>query len=87
MKLLNCPECIGGGEIECDQCGSTMDCPDCCGTGLDDGQIDTKAWDKADQEFTRLNGCSWGWYEDGVCMGREARNGKRLVIADFAREA
>lgn len=86
-SIADCPECGGGCELECDSCGSIIECETCHGTGWDDEQIDTEAWVKADQEFTSDNGgCSWDWYWDGECIGREARNGEHLSVADFVRK-
>lgn len=83
MSKFECRECRGEGQVECDCCGSELDCEPCKGSGLDPDYVDIAAWTKAASEFTRKHGCSWDWNDDDRWMGRASYNGATLAIADF----
>ncbi len=46
----SCPECHGSKEVDCCECGHTVDCDACDGSGLNGELIDIKAFKKADYE-------------------------------------
>ena len=79
-----CPECCGDGTIECDQCGTQIECPTCDGTALDGETYDLSRWSEAEHKFQATHGTTYGLSEGGEYIGRQTLDGKeRLLFADF----
>ncbi len=100
MKMLfACPECRGQKEVECCECGSTVECDECNGSGLDNEIIDVKAFEAACHEAfnvpllkwkkgskkKRPPTATWALVENGTIIGRT--NGEAKVpFAAFRRD-
>ena len=78
-----CVECLGDGHYECEECGSTVDCGECEGTGLDSSEIDILAWTLAERALS-TTGTTDLQDADGMLIGRQAIEGnKSILFADF----
>ena len=68
---------------ECEECGSTVDCGECEGTGLDSSEIDILAWTLAERALS-TTGTTALLDADGLTIGRKAIEGnKSILFTDF----
>lgn len=74
IEKYRCPECQGRGEVECDCCGSDINCCHCDGTGLNPELIDIGAWIDAKNAHHRQPGTpgrgTFDLIENGCTTGR-----------------
>lgn len=82
-KTPQCNMCHGRGEVECQECGSTIKCEVCHGTGYDPETVDVERWAVAVHELTVEEGSSCGVTDHtGSIIGQ--KNSKRLIlVSDF----
>lgn len=78
MRTVNdyaCEHCYAG-QVECECCGSTIECEYCLGTGLNADKIDIKRWQAAEAAWLKtIGGCSFSHIVDGKAIG------KRSIVA------
>ena len=87
----NCPECDGGKEISCCECGAIVDCDYCDGTGWDPEQVDIPAFQAAEKAIYVKIREAGGWVlthegidvETNTRWGRDGGKHGRVVVTDY----
>ena len=81
-KKPACQKCRGHAEVECGECGSTIDCDHCNGTGYDSEKVDVERWAVDVHQLTMETGSSRGVVVDGSIVGQESTK-RRIMVADY----
>ena len=86
-KKYQCLECRGRCEVECECCGSIVDCDECDGSGLNPEVIDIVAFRKAEADLLQRHGGTCALIQNGVEIGRrsfsESKPIEALLFSDF----
>lgn len=68
--IPRCPVCRGTGCAACPECGHTVNCRACEGTGWDSDVIDLARWLPAERDFQHTHQVTYDWIFDGQVVGR-----------------
>lgn len=82
----DCPECGGGGEVECNCCGSELSCALCNGSGFDLKRFDFDRWELDHYKASVQWNGSAALVRDGKEVGRQSINRALAKGPEYADE-